>query len=94
MRLRGWDSALPYGDTAPVRGRRGFEAPGVGLEPTTSRLTGERILPIELPRIGLPRNDTRALSILPHVSNACLNLGVAVAAQQHTLFDLIASLSN
>jgi hypothetical protein len=29
--------------------------PGVGLEPTTSRLTVERICQIELPRIGLPR---------------------------------------
>jgi hypothetical protein len=28
--------------------------PGVGLEPTTSRLTVERICQIELPRIGLP----------------------------------------
>ncbi len=40
------------------------EAPGVGLEPTTSRLTVERICQIELPRIGLPRTRVRPLAKL------------------------------
>jgi hypothetical protein len=41
--------------------------PGVGLEPTTSRLTVERICQIELPRIGLPRINLRAW---PHCMRA------------------------
>jgi hypothetical protein len=57
----------------------------VGLEPTTSRLTAERICQIELPRTELLRivgYDGRKLS------DSSLDLGVAVRAQQHALGDL------
>ena len=68
------------------------KTPGVGLEPTTSRLTAERICQIELPRIGLPRKgvgDCTTLyvsGILPYEpDDSRLNRGVAVGAQEYTL---------
>ncbi len=50
---------------APHRPRAVVTAgtPGVGLEPTTSRLTVERICQIELPRTELPRKGSRRLAV-------------------------------
>jgi hypothetical protein len=64
----------------------------VGLEPTTSRLTAERICQIELPRIELPRiRDGGHLGLYAsgiarrRRDHSSLYLGVAIGAQEDAL---------
>ena len=56
---------------------------GVGLEPTTSRLTAERICQIELPRTALPRTDRPGS--FGDGSDSSLDFRMAVGAQEDAL---------
>jgi hypothetical protein len=63
-----------------------FLAPGVGIEPTTSRLTVERICLIELPRIDVHYVGT--LAALRRPDDTSLHFRMAVRAKQNALCGL------
>src|SRR4051812_34697626 len=67
---------------AALRRLAASRAPGVGLEPTTFRLTAGRICQIELPRNELSRTDLDRLGPR-QCSDSGLDFSVAVRAQQH-----------
>src|SRR3981081_3790438 len=69
------------------------EAPGVGLEPTTSRLTVERICQLSYPGSCYPgrgpgaQHCTRSIRLSQH-DDAALDLRMAVGAEDHALLFL------
>jgi hypothetical protein len=68
---------------------RRLETPGVGIEPTTSRLTAERICLIELPRTVLCLRATPdKVAASGDFDDTCLHLRVAVGAKQNALCSL------
>jgi hypothetical protein len=58
-----------------------FEAPGVGIEPTTSRLTVERICLIELPRTDVCATSEK-LAVSSRLDDTSLHFRMAVRAEE------------